>query len=141
MGKEGISLEAFNIHFCPVNQGHQSHSIVERAVRRMKEAIGSMDLRLLRAGAIETFNFLLICEDELNNIPLGVKRAGSRGDTKTISVLCSLYGSKNSLLVICLVHPAPIYMYVLLENKSEYRPLGLMVLSLAFLSFLDLPKI
>ena len=42
---------------------------------------GSMDLRLLRAGAVETFNFLLICEDELNNIPLGVKHAGSRGDS------------------------------------------------------------
>ena len=49
----------------------------------MKEAIGSMDLRLLRAGAVETFNFLLICENELNNIPLGVKRAGIRGDSKT----------------------------------------------------------
>ena len=36
------------------------------------------------------------------------------------SARCSLYGSKNSLLVICLVDPAPIYMYVLLENKSEY---------------------
>ena len=73
MVKQGISLESFNIHFCSVNQGHQSHSIVERVVRRM--AIGNMDLRLLRAGAIETFNFLLICEDELNNIPLRVKRA------------------------------------------------------------------
>ena len=73
MGKESISLESFNIKFCPVNQGHQSHSIVERAVRHMKKAIGSMDLRLLRAGAVETFNFLLICEDELNNIPIGMK--------------------------------------------------------------------
>ena len=80
MGKEGISLESFNIHFCPVNQGHQSHSIVERTVRCMKEAICS---RLFEAGAIETFNFLLICEDELNNIPLRVKRAGARGDAKT----------------------------------------------------------
>ena len=83
MGKEGISLESFDIHFCPVNHGHQSHSIVERAVRRMKEAIGSLDLRLLKAGANETFNFLLICVDELNNIPLGVKGAEARGDTKT----------------------------------------------------------
>ena len=49
---------------------------------------------------------------------------------------CSLYGSKNYLLVICLVGPA-YYKYVcLLENKSEYsKPLGLMVLALAFLSF------
>ena len=49
----------------------------------MKEAIDSMDLQLLKAGAIETFNFLLICKDTLNNIPIGVKCAGARGDTKT----------------------------------------------------------
>ena len=83
MGEEGITLESFNINFCPVNQGHQSHSIVERTVRCMKEAIGSMDLRLLKAGAVEIFNFLLIAENELNSITLGVKRTGTRGDSKT----------------------------------------------------------
>ena len=56
-----------------------------------------MDLRLLKAGAIETFNFLLICEDELNNIPLGVKRAGAKGDTKTRD----LFSNTITLNMLC----------------------------------------
>ena len=95
MGKESISLESFNINFCPVNQGHQSHSIVERTVRRMREAIGSMDLRLLKAVAVETFNFLLISQNELNSIPLGVKRAGTRGDSKTRGLFSGQMSTKR----------------------------------------------
>ena len=78
-----MKLENLEFSFCPVGaSAHKNHSIVEKRIQLIRQAFGQMNLCKSTLGVCEIYNMLLIIESQLNLVPIGLRRAGTKNQGK-----------------------------------------------------------
>ena len=82
-----IKLEGLEFLFCPVgSQGHSNHASVEKKINLVRRSFGEMDMTRTPLGATEVYSLLLIIESILNNVPIGLRKAGKANQDKRMGV-------------------------------------------------------
>ena len=74
-------ITGLNCKFAPTGlTGHKAAGNVETKIKAVKTALGGVDFRSANLNITDFYSILMIIEAQINNIPLGLRSKGKRGE-------------------------------------------------------------